>query len=103
MPYRLKFFDRQGEPLSDERWIKLFSNMEYSRVRRTQLPGDVNVSTVWLGMDHGFSGRREIFETMVFGGDDAGDCERYSTEDQAVAGHDRWVAKMRRAGLRLAN
>lgn len=28
-----------------------------------------NVSTVWLGLDHGFgSGRLEIFETMVFGG-----------------------------------
>ena len=51
------------------------------------------VSTVWLGLDHSFSGRgRLIFETMVFGGALDQEQERYATEDEARAGHARWVA-----------
>jgi hypothetical protein len=55
---------------------------------------DVRVSTVFLGLDHGFKGRPVLFETMLFvNGADAG-CERYSTWDEAEAGHARWVAKV---------
>jgi hypothetical protein len=33
---------------------------------------------------------------MVFGGPDHDEiCQRYSTEDQARAGHDQWVARER--------
>ena len=102
---RLQYFDRQGEPLSEKRWLELYRVAEYRRVRRTKLPGDIDVLTTWLGMDFGPPGfHREIFGTMVFGADEEtenGEQERYSTEDQAVAGHERWVAKLRRNGLRL--
>ena len=57
--------------------------------------GDVRVSTVFLGLDHGFRDRPPIvFETMVFVGHSDEGCERYSTWEEAEEGHDRWVAQV---------
>lgn len=53
------------------------------------LRGGLRVSTVRLSCDHGFGGTPLWYETMVFpdnGWDDLA-CERYETEDQAIAGH----------------
>ena len=53
--------------------------------------GDVplEVSTVWIGINHNFSGEGPplIFETMVFGSEGDLYCERYATEEQAREGH----------------
>src|SRR5579872_1108631 len=57
--------------------------------------GKVRVSTVFLGLDHNFLGKRpHIFETMVFGRFDTLDlyCKRYSTYDEAEDGHIAVVA-----------
>lgn len=68
------------------------------RVARTHVSDDVFVSTVFLGMDHGWDrGRPDyqpvLFETMVFGLPDEDEYqERYSTVEEALAGHDRAVA-----------
>lgn len=49
---------------------------------------DVQVSTVFLGIDHSFGqGPPLVFETMVFGGEHDGDMERYSTWEEAERGH----------------
>jgi len=71
------------------------------RVAKTDLPGDVFVSTVFLGLDHGFGrpGPPILFETMVFGGPMDDYQERYATWDEAEAGHERIVALARRNGL----
>lgn len=46
------------------------------------------VSTVFLGLDHGFTGRPLLFETMIFGkGDEDGYQIRCSTWDEAVEMH----------------
>jgi hypothetical protein len=56
-------------------------------VRQDQI-GEVKVSTVFLGLDHNWSdGPPILFETMVFGGEHDGECERYSTWEEAEAGH----------------
>ena len=58
--------------------------------------GDIQVSTVFLGLDHGFGKHKEpmVFETMVFGLDEIvgtsifGEMQaRYATYDQALDGH----------------
>src|SRR5204863_9223826 len=60
--------------------------------------GDIRVSTVFLGLDHSFGGGAPLlFETMVFGGPLAGEQERYSTWEQAEAGHKLMVEKVRPA------
>jgi len=50
--------------------------------------GDVSVSTVFLGIDHSFSGGTPVlFETMIFGGEYDQYQERYCTWDEAESGH----------------
>lgn len=54
------------------------------------------VSTVFLGMDHGFGrGAPVLFETMVFGGPMNDYCERYRTWAEAERGHRTVVAQVR--------
>jgi hypothetical protein len=52
------------------------------------------VSTVFLCMDHSWSREEHapiLFETMIFGGPYDQEMWRYSTYDEAKAGHDRIV------------
>jgi hypothetical protein len=78
-------------------WARDFGNDALKRVAKTELPNGLLVSTVWLGLDHSFGGQGPplIFETMVFGGDAAvGEYqERYSTEQEALEGHQRAIEK----------
>lgn len=50
---------------------------------------DVEVSTVFLGIDHNFRGNGFpiLYETMVFTGKDTGQMDRYRTTDEAKVGH----------------
>ena len=74
---------------------KLLGDKHYSRVALTNRNGFV-VSTVWLGLDHGFGHTPPlIFETMVF--DPQGnelECERYASEQEAHEGHMKMVKKL---------
>jgi hypothetical protein len=65
----------------------------------TEVTSRCIVSTVFLGLDHNFSGKGPpiLFETLVFGGPMDGDGQRYSSWDDAVIGHKRFVAKVRKA------
>lgn len=56
----------------------------------------VRISTVFLGLDHGFGSDEPIlFETMIFGGRYADYQERYKTFLKAMEGHDKAVALVR--------
>lgn len=87
-------YRRDGTPYPDTHrglleWARDFEDKKNKRVARDTLKNGIFVSTVWLGLDHNFSGEPPlIFETMVFSdkGDEL-DRERYSTEKQAIAGH----------------
>lgn len=70
-------------------WAKWFeNNLNIRRVASDELPGDVRISTVFLGMDHAFGrGPALLFETMIFNGPHDGYQERFATWDEAVAGH----------------
>lgn len=50
------------------------------------------VSTVFLGLDHGFHGEPILFESMHFIGSNGSDQKRYRTWDEAMAGHHLMVA-----------
>lgn len=85
------YFDRTGEPISVDEYCRLTGDKEYRRVAFDRLPDGREVSTVWLGLDHGWGGTEPIiFETMIFGGsaDFEGENQwRYRTEDEAKLGH----------------
>lgn len=81
--------DRKPVPADLMEWAKFFERGDDARrVGHTTFDGGY-VSTVFLGLDHryGAPGDPLIFETMIFGGPHDGYQERYSTWDQAEAGH----------------
>lgn len=53
----------------------------------------VRISTVFLGLDHQFGkGPPHLWETMILGGEHDDYCDRYSSHEDAIAGHARAVA-----------
>jgi hypothetical protein len=77
------------------RWARWFETAD--RSVKLSVQGEVTVSTVFLGRDHRFVGDGPplLFETMAFGAERfEHQCECYSTWDEAVQGHDRWVKQV---------
>lgn len=104
-------YDREGNPITFERWAELCAreDVDYRRVAWTLIGEGIEISTVWLGIDHNFfDGPPLIFETMVFvqldeprellGGAittrEGTETYRWPTEAAALAGHDRIVAEL---------
>lgn len=77
------YFDKEGRPLSTEEWARLFEDNAYRRVALgTRDLDGVQVSTVWLGLNHRVGpGTPLIFETAL---------SRESWEP--VAGHEGLMA-----------
>lgn len=78
--------------------VKVKNVMEYHEwymenavvhVKLDKLPNGVDVSTVFLGLDHNYygGGKPILFETMIFGGEHEHFMNRYSTWEEAEAGH----------------
>jgi hypothetical protein len=87
-------YDREGEPISFERWSELF-HTDYQQIALDAVEG-YRVSTVWLGFSHLSVAARApvgIFETMIFGEGWAREWQqRWDTEEEALAGHASAVA-----------
>jgi len=74
-------------------WGKWFQSAD-RHINRTK-QNDVLVSTVFLGLDHSFGdGPPQLFETMVFRGEDEEGCERCSTWEEAEAQHEKMCAEV---------
>jgi hypothetical protein len=99
----MSYYDRQGNPLSFEQWVEAYETRDVvvKQSRHNERGRDIWLSTVWLGLDHSFGGPPLIFETMTFHlvppewnsvhGDKRGEEQRrYTTEAEALAGHDPW-------------
>lgn len=84
--------DKSVEMIPDGKYP---SNEDLATPHRRVGEDDVDgqrVSTVFLALDHNWSGGEPLlFETMIFGGPYDGYMERYSTYEQAKAGHERIV------------
>jgi hypothetical protein len=92
------WFDRKGQPITDiEAVERQLRDPAYKRIDETTLPDGKWISTVWLGLNHRFGeGPPLIFETMVFDSQDnleSIEQERYSTEEDAIIGHQQMIAK----------
>jgi len=108
----IKWYARDGSEITLEQADELLGDYDYKRVELTEV-GPYTVSTVWLGLDHGFRDNEPpvIFETMVFtttawneerSWDDPEheplldmDCVRYCTEHEARIGHQDMVTLIR--------
>jgi hypothetical protein len=101
-PPLLYILDADGMPKAEPnvlRWGRWFENTANRLVARTEISESVAVSTVFLGIDHRFSwdGEPVLWETMVFRDGDGGDCERYTSQAAAIAGHWATVERERLA------
>ena len=80
------YYDRQGRPITQEQWTAEWSGDRHVAI--TDLGALGRISTVYLGLNHAYGGGPPlIFETMIFGGPMDQYQDRYSTEEQAAAGH----------------
>lgn len=110
---RPMYYDRAGNGITLRQWVELRNITDYIIVAKTEV-GDLEVSTVWLGIDHSFLGGPPIiFETMIFQREaktfppDAqlfpgmeyhealDEMWRYSTETDALNGHQATVEMLR--------
>jgi hypothetical protein len=77
-------------------WATEFERTKRRRLFLAEIPPNIRVSTVFLGLNHQYEeGPPLVFETMVFGGahDQAWE-ERYSTYDEAKAGHEAMIERV---------
>jgi hypothetical protein len=71
------------------KWAKWFED-GHNRVVKVDSKDGVRVSTVFLGLDHQFGkGKPLLYETMIFGGAHDEFMNRYSTQKEAIEGHER--------------
>ncbi|MDO8628454.1 MAG: hypothetical protein Q7R56_01740 [Nanoarchaeota archaeon] len=75
-----------------KKWNKAMSSMG-RKVKQENIK-KYHISTVFLGLDHGFGGKPTFFETMIFGTGESNPCRRYTTWKQAEKGHKQWAKKL---------
>jgi len=75
-PVKVKFF-------SWAMWFEVASRDRRRVIKSTQVDEFIRVSTVFIGLE------RELFETMIFGGQHNQYQDRYYTYEDALAGHQR--------------
>lgn len=74
------------------KWAEWFETNFKNRFVANDYLGDIRVSTIFMGIDHGFDDLPLWFETMIFGGPHNNYQERYQTWEQAEAGHAKALA-----------
>jgi hypothetical protein len=106
-PRYYALIERKVVPMHDlmqwAKWFELARKNELSRIGQDEI-GESWVSTVFLGLDHGFAPwdgpEPVLFETMVFMNRGEYNCDqlqwRYRTIEQAEAGHKAAVEWMRK-------
>jgi hypothetical protein len=88
------WYDRQGNPITEEQWSRLLHDRTYRHMAYTVVgtPREPRyaVSTLWLGLNYAMPGDPpEIFETLTFGppGTEVECRGRWCTEAHTLAGH----------------
>lgn len=101
--YGPMYYDRKGKEMDVTSWAKKCNDLDYKIVKQESV-GKYFISTVWIGLNMKlFRGQPiEIFETMIFlqsqdeAEKNASDLhlyqDRYATETEAFAGHEKAVA-----------
>lgn len=81
-------------------WARWFEGKDRHVANETI--GDSQISTVFLGLNHSFGdGPPLLFETLVFGGKLDQEMDRYSTWDEAEAGHKAMVERVKSAASEI--
>lgn len=71
-------------------WVKWFETAD--RIVKSTMVNGIHISTVFLGIDHSFYGDgAELFETMIFGGNEDGYQTRCATWREAENQHQKAI------------
>lgn len=85
-------------PVQDPRYLEYMKWLDKTRVVKKTPIGGMEVSTVFLGLDHGFNSEKPVlWETMIFGEGRGEDWEfqwRYTSHEEAIQGHNDVVRKL---------
>lgn len=85
------------------KWAKWFERAD-RKVALTALGGGVEVSTVFLGLNHNWGdGPPLLFETMVFGGEHDSYQQYHSTWEEAEEGHKQVVEMVKGGSGAISN
>lgn len=79
-----------------DEWMEWYGKDDARRLGYDEVSG-ATVSTVFLGLDHRFGrgGVPILWETMIFGGEHDQYQERYTSYEDAIAGHARAIQRVR--------
>lgn len=92
--------NENGTPVAEPdliKWATWFGQSQ-KRIVRKEKVGESEVSTVFLGLDHAFSGGPPVlWETMVFGGPlDQEQARCSGSREQAEAMHARMIERLKK-------
>jgi hypothetical protein len=92
----IDYYDKQGNPIQLREFAEKFEDWGYRCLKQSKVHDGtelITISTVWLGLDHGWDGGGPlIFETLVRSDSDTEQAMyRYSSEEQAMEHHDHIV------------
>ena len=94
--HSVTYRDKEGNPLTVLQWGHLFEDLNY-RIIKTEMVGDIQVSTIWLGLLD-MSGC--YFETGVFDENRKMlEMTRYESLEEALAGHDAEVDRIKKSAV----
>lgn len=85
--------DKNGKPKPEPdllKWADWFEDKN-NRIIRQDRFGEILISTIFLGLDHGWGGDVILWETMIFGGKEDGLQWRYRSRKEALKGHAKAV------------
>jgi hypothetical protein len=96
---RKYILDQDGNPVPVEdvlQWAQWFTyNDRHLDIDTIE---GIGISTVFLGLDHGFDSNQPVlWETMIFGGEHDGYQKRYFTKVGAQAGHTKAVEMVKQS------
>lgn len=97
--------DKEIHEASLMEWAEWMENSKEAIVSKSQMVvsmrgkklGNINVSTVFLGLDYSFNSDSEpvLFETMVFGGEMDQEMDRCCTYEGAIKMHELMCEKVK--------
>lgn len=90
MPMHTRYYDKSGRRITIKEWAKLVIDHEYKFVA-FDAGKRYRVSTVWVGADEAPTQMPLIFQSIVFEGSGYAEVAsaRYSTQDEALEGHQK--------------
>lgn len=104
-PLQNYILDEDGNPVPEDdvlKWAKWFEKND-RKLARDEVEG-ITISTVFLGIDHGFfTSQPMLWETMIFGGEHDEYQKRYFTKVGALAGHAKAVEMVKQSLNKLYN